>query len=95
MSSADDVLKRKVDEEVKVEIDFDKLNDTSKGEFRIEMMKMKDSTNGKVIWECSEWDLSNDEEKKVEFPKEMLLCAELGREIVFYSKKAMQGFTIK
>ena len=56
---------------------------------------MKDSNKGVTLWENSDWDLTNDEEKKVEFPKEMLSASELGREIVFYSKKVMQGFSIK
>ena len=96
MSSKHDVLRRgNEDEEVKQEIDFSKLNDPKLGEFKIEMMRMKDADKGEVIWESNDWDLTNDEEKKVIFPKSMLECRELGREIVFYSKKVMQGFAIK
>ena len=83
------------EEEVKVEIDHASLNDPKKGEFRIEYMKMKDAANGSVLWENSDWDLTSDEEKKVVFPKEMLECTELGREISFYSKKPMTGFAIR
>ena len=56
---------------------------------------MKDAKNGTTLWENNDWDMTNDDEKKVEFPKEMLQASELGREIVFYSKKLMQGFSIK
>jgi retinal rod rhodopsin-sensitive cGMP 3',5'-cyclic phosphodiesterase subunit delta len=56
---------------------------TKKG-FKINWMKMKDGTTGKVLWECKEWDLDS-ENKTEKFPKEMLKCKEVIREINFSS----------
>ena len=70
------------------------LNDVSQGEFRIEALKIKDAESGEVLWESNQWDLTSDEEQKVEFPARMLQCRAIGREIVFYSKKIIQDFSI-
>ena len=56
---------------------------------------MKDATAGQVLWESSQWDLNSSEEQKVEFPAAMLACGAIGREIVFYSKKIMNDFSIR
>ena len=59
-SNAQDVMgKAQHYEEVKKEVDVTTLNDIAKGEFRIESMKMKDSKKGEVVWECKDWDLTN------------------------------------
>ncbi len=50
----------------------DELNDITKGEFRIESLKMKNGETGELLWQGSEWDLTDDEEQKVEFPARML-----------------------
>ena len=46
-------------------VDIAELNDLSKGEFRIEAMKMKDAESGTLLWEGFEWDLNSTEEQKV------------------------------
>ena len=56
---------------------------------------MKDAEAGQVLWESTEWDLTSNEEVKVEFPAAMLSCKAIGREMVFYSKKIMQEFSIR
>ena len=61
----------------------DKYHLIKKG-FRINWMKMKDGTTGKVLWESKEWDLDS-ENKTENFPKEMLKCKEIVREINFSS----------
>ena len=71
------------------------LNDVSAGEFRIEALRMKDAEQGVTLWESNQWDLNSNEEVKVEFPASMLQCAAIGREIVFFSQKIMQEFSIK
>ena len=71
------------------------LNDITKGEFRIESIRMKDANKGKVLWESNNWDLNQNEEQKVEFPASMLGCKAIGREIVFYSQKIMHDFSIR
>ena len=52
-------------------------------------MKMKNAATGEVLWECSDWELSEGEVKDVKFPKEMLTCSEVSREIVFKSDEAI------
>ena len=89
-TSANDVLAGRPSEPEEVKLDPESLNDPKKGEFRIESIKMKDHEAGTVLWESKEWDLTDNEEKKVTFPKGMLSCKAIGREIVFYSKKVMQ-----
>ena len=42
---------------------------------------MKDADKGKVLWREDNWDLTTDGEKQCSFPKEMLECAAVGREI--------------
>ena len=58
-------------------------------------MRMKDAEKGEVLWEESAWDLTTDDEKKCTFPKEMLACTAVGREITFYAKKSITDFSIK
>ncbi|CDW89065.1 retinal rod rhodopsin-sensitive cgmp 3-cyclic phosphodiesterase subunit delta [Stylonychia lemnae] len=57
--------------------------------FKIVSLKMKNAANGQVLYESSEWDLSENEVKDVRFPKEMLQCTELSRELVFESREAI------
>ena len=77
------------------EIDLSVLNDVRAKEFTIVSMRMKDAEKGSVLWEEAEWDLTTDAEKECKFPKQMLECKAVGREITFFSKKAMQDFSIK
>ena len=58
----------------------------TKNEFKIVSLAMKDAEKGEVLWKQLDWDLEREEEIKVEFPKDMLKCKAIGREIVFYSK---------
>ena len=76
-------------------IDLAVLNDVKQKEFTIVSMRMKDGDKGNVLWEESEWDLTSDEEKECRFPKQMLECKAVGREITFFSKKEMKDFSIK
>ena len=41
----------------------------------------KDAEKGKVLWKEDNWDLTTDGEKQCSFPKEMLECTAVGREI--------------
>ena len=52
--------------------------------FKINWMKMKDGTKGNTLWECKDWDLET-ETKSEKFPKEILECKEIIREINFSS----------
>ena len=53
-------------------VNQDELNDITKGEFRIESLKMKNGETGELLWEGNDWDLTDDEEQKVQFPSRML-----------------------
>ena len=58
-------------------------------------MNIKDADNReKVFWTVKDWDLSNTEEQKVDLPAAILGVRAISREIVFYSKHAIQDFTI-
>lgn len=46
------------------------------------------------MWTCSEWDLKDGEEKKVTFPKALLNCEEVAREVVFYSEEEIKDFQL-
>jgi retinal rod rhodopsin-sensitive cGMP 3',5'-cyclic phosphodiesterase subunit delta len=61
--------------------------------FKINYMKMKDGTNGNVLWECKEWDISV-EEKSENLPKELLNCKEVVREINFSSKEVIEDLEL-
>eukprot|EP00347_Sterkiella_histriomuscorum_P006521 403352450 len=62
--------------------------------FKIVSMKMKNASNGRVLWESDDWNLSEDEVKDVKFPREMLQCSEVSREIVFKSEEPIQDFQL-
>ena len=98
-SSLQDVLGNRQQEESKVaplsSVAVEELNDVAQGEFKITAMKMKDADAGEVLWESTDWDLTSNEEQRVEFPSRMLSCRAIGREIVFYSKKIMHDFSIR
>jgi len=55
---------------------------------------MKNAENGTILWENDKWDVSSNETQKVEFPKEMLSCQVLGREMCFFSKNVIKDFKI-
>ena len=63
------------------DIPKEELNDVKLEEFKIVSMSMKDAEKGKVLWKEDSWDLTTDDEKKCSFPKEMLECTAVGREI--------------
>ena len=77
------------------ELDPEELNDVKLEEFKIVSMCMKDAEKGKILWREETWDLTTDDEKACHFPKEMLECTAVGREITFYSKKVMNDFAIR
>lgn len=52
--------------------------------FKINFLKMKDGTNGKIMWETTNFDLL-DSEKEEFLPKELLDCKEVVREVNFSS----------
>ena len=54
--------------------------------------EMKDGKG--MIWQQKEWNLTDDRERSLTFPKEMLECKALGREITFYSAKPIEKFNI-
>jgi len=61
------------------------LNKIKQG-FKINFLKMKDDSNGSILWETSDFDLF-DSEKIEDLPKEILECQEIVREINFSSKE--------
>ena len=63
------------------EIPTEELNDVKLEEFKIVSMTMKDAEKGKVLWKEDNWDLTTEGEKQCSFPKEMLECSAVGREI--------------
>lgn len=67
------------------QIDNTKL-DRIKDGFKINFMKMKDGSNGKVMWETSNFDLQSTHHEE-NLPKELLQCSEVVREINFSSKE--------
>jgi retinal rod rhodopsin-sensitive cGMP 3',5'-cyclic phosphodiesterase subunit delta len=81
------------DEKVYKEKDyFEKFKSIKEG-FTINTMKMKDGSNGKVLWECKGWDL-NVEKKTENLPKEILSCAEVIREINFSSAEKIENLEL-
>lgn len=80
---------------VEASLDPAQINDVKQEEFKIVSMSMKDAEKGEVLWKENNWDLTTDDEKKCSFPKEMLACTAVGREITFYSKKMMKDFAIR
>ena len=61
--------------------------------FKINSMKMKDGSNGKVMWNCSEWDL-NEDRKSENLPKEILNCKEVVREVNFSSRELIENLEL-
>lgn len=61
--------------------------------FKINWMKMKDGSNGKVMWECLDWDL-NEDNKSENLPKEILACSEVVRELNFSSKESIENLEL-
>jgi retinal rod rhodopsin-sensitive cGMP 3',5'-cyclic phosphodiesterase subunit delta len=60
--------------------------------FRINWMKMKDVSTGKVMWECKGYDLSKNNQENL--PKEILDCPEIVREINFSSKEVIENLEL-
>jgi retinal rod rhodopsin-sensitive cGMP 3',5'-cyclic phosphodiesterase subunit delta len=61
--------------------------------FKINSMRMKDGSNGKVMWECKEWDLSQQNNTE-NLPKELLQCHEVVREINFSSMESIENLEL-
>lgn len=61
--------------------------------FKINWMKMKDGSNGKVMWDCKEWDLTN-EKRSENLPKEILACKEVVRELNFSSIEKIENLEL-
>lgn len=74
------------------ELDLSKLDKIKEG-FKINFMKMKDGSNGKVMWETSNFDLSNNHHEE-NLPKELLQCSEVVREINFSSKEKIMDLEL-
>lgn len=64
-----------------------------KSGFKINSMKMKDGSTGKVMWECNNFDL-NLEDHAETLPKEILLCLEVVREINFSSIELIEDLEL-
>ena len=47
-----------------------------------------------MLWQCDDWELSETDEKQVTFPKAILQCEEVSREIVFYSEEEIKEFQL-
>ena len=63
-------------------------------EFNIVSMNIRNAENGKVLWAVKDFVLNQDEEE-VRFPREVLKCKALSREIVFFSKHEIKKFSIE
>ena len=53
-----------------------------------------DGETGEVLWQCDDWNLQEGEVKDVTFPKRLLDCAEISREIVFSSVEIIKDFQL-
>ena len=62
--------------------------------FKIVSMSMKNAGTGKVLWTCDSWDMTEGVEKAVRFPKEVLECEEISREMVFSSDEEIKDFRL-
>ena len=74
------------------------LNDPKLGQFKIIKMTMRDAseTSSKgVFWSNSDWDMTTQDEQSVKFPKAMLDCAAIGREMTFFAEKAISDFSVE
>ena len=61
--------------------------------FKINWMSMKNGETNKVHWQCNTWD-NNVLEKTEIFPKELLKCKVVTREINFTSKEEIKDFKL-
>lgn len=76
------------------EIKYEKYKHVKQG-FKINHMKMKDGTSGKVFWECTNWDIgTNTYNKSEKLPKEILNCKEVVREINFSSLEKIENLEL-
>ncbi|TNV75445.1 hypothetical protein FGO68_gene17304 [Halteria grandinella] len=62
--------------------------------FKIISMKMKNAATGEVLWQCDDWNLREGEVKDVRFPKKILECSEVSRELVFQSGEEIKYFQL-
>ncbi len=79
--------KEKYPQKINDETDIgeDELQTIQQG-FKINFIRMKDGSNGKVMWETNKYDLNNGSSKE-NIPKTILQCKEVVREINFSSKE--------
>jgi retinal rod rhodopsin-sensitive cGMP 3',5'-cyclic phosphodiesterase subunit delta len=70
---------------------IDRIDKIKEG-FKINWMKMKDASTGKVMWECHGYDLSKNNNENL--PKEILECSEIVREINFSSKEVIENLEL-
>ena len=64
-----------------------------KNGFKINHMKMKNGENGETLWECSEYNLENDNRSE-NLPKEILDCSVITREINFSSEHSIENLEL-
>ena len=74
------------------EFDPELLNKIKNG-FRINSMRMKDGSTGKVMWECNSFDLNADNNQET-LPKELLECSEVVRELNFSSIELIENLEL-
>ena len=68
---------------------------TSPDDFKIVQMSMRDADDrSQLFWQVENWDLTNQQETRVDLPSSMLKCRALSREIVFFSKDKIEDFAI-
>ena len=75
-------------------LEFQKYQQIGQG-FKIVSLKMKsnlwcfkngiDAATGELLWQNDDWDLAEGEIKECHFPRSLLECKELSREVTFSS----------
>ena len=73
-------------------LDAEELTQIKLG-FKINHLKMKDGSNGKVMWETTKYNLNNAETEEF-LPKEILNCKEVVREVNFSSKEKIMDLEL-
>ena len=58
------------------------------------MLPCVDASNGEVLWQCDDWSINEGEVKDVKFPRRLLECSEVSREIVFSSREEIKDFQL-
>jgi len=63
--------------------------------FRINSMNMRDASNGKLLWEQSDWRNTFTEELPITLPASILDCKVVSREMHFTSKESINKFRLR